>query len=160
MKIAVIGIGQCIRGDDGVGLKAVRQWMDTFPDTASRSEIQVDISELPGLTLLDFLEGANAAVLVDAMECLTIPGTIHTLSPEELSSFTTDAKSAHGWGVAETLRLDQMLNSSRKKIPLQLIGVEVGQVGIGAGLSKSVEQALPLICEAIQKEVQAFLVSL
>ena len=159
MKIAVIGIGQSLRGDDAIGLKAVHQWMDRFPETASRSEIQVDTSELPGLTLLDMLEGAQAAVLVDAIECVTIPGTIHSLNPEQLSSFTTDAKSAHGWGVAETLRLDKMLNPSRKKIPIQLIGIEVGQVGMGSGLSKSVEQALPLVCEAIQKEVQTFLVS-
>jgi hydrogenase maturation protease len=160
MKIAVIGIGQSFRGDDEIGLKAVQQWMDRYPETASRSEIQVDISELPGLTLLDLLEGAKAAVLVDAIECLTFPGTIHSINPEQLSSFTTDAKSAHGWGVAETLRMDQMLNPSRKKIPIKVIGIEVGQVEIGSALSKSVEQALPLVCEAIQKEVQTFLVSL
>lgn len=160
MKIVVIGIGQSIRGDDAIGLKAVHQWMDTFPETASRSEIQVETCELPGLTLLDFLEKAKAAILVDAIECLTIPGTIHSIRPEQLSTFTTDAKSAHGWGVAETLKLNQLLSPSRKNIPIQLIGIEVGQVEIGSGLSKSVEQALPLVCEAIQKEVQTFLGSL
>jgi hydrogenase maturation protease len=157
MRIAVIGIGQSLRGDDAVGLEAVRQWQENYPETANRSDIQVDVSELPGLALLDLLDGSKAAILVDAVKCYSVPGTIHTLRSEQLSAFTTDAKSAHGWGVAETLRLDRMLNPNRQTIPIQIIGVEVGQMQVGNGLSKTVEQALPRICEAIQNEVQALL---
>ena len=157
MKIAVIGIGQSLRGDDAVGLEAVRQWQETYPDTANRPDIKVNVSELPGLPLLELLDGSEAAVLVDAVKCYSVPGTIHTLLPEQLAAFTTDAKSTHGWGVAETLRLDRMLNPDRPTIPIQLIGVEAGQMEMGSGLSKTLEQALPRVCEAIQKEVQTLL---
>jgi hydrogenase maturation protease len=157
MKIAVIGIGQSLRGDDAVGLEAVRQWQESYPDTANRSDIKVNVSELPGLALLEMLDGAEAAVLVDAVKCYSVPGTIHTLHPEQLAAFTTDAKSAHGWGVAESLRLDRMLNPDRQTIPIQLIGIEAGQMEMGSGLSKTLEQALPRVCEAIQKEVQTLL---
>ncbi len=34
MKIAVIGIGQSLRGDDAAGLEAVRQWQEKYPKTA------------------------------------------------------------------------------------------------------------------------------
>lgn len=157
MKIAVIGIGQSLRGDDAVGLEAVRQWREKYPETANRSDVQVDVSELPGLALLDLLDGSEAAILVDAVRCYSAPGTIHTLHPEQLSAFTTDAKSAHGWGVAETLQLDRMLNPTREVIPIQMIGVEVDQMQMGIGLSETVEQALPRVCEAIQIEVQTLL---
>ena len=157
MKIAVIGIGQSLRGDDAVGLEAVRQWQESYPDTANRPEIKVNVSELPGLALLELLDESEAAVLVDAVKCYSVPGTIHTLLPEQLSAFTTDTKSAHGWGVAETLQLDRMLNPDRPTIPIQLIGVEAGQMEMGSGLSKTLEQALPRVCEAIQKEVQILL---
>ncbi len=157
MKVVLIGIGQSLRGDDAVGLEAVRQWQKNYPETANRPDIQVNLIELPGLALLDLLDESEAAVLVDAVKCYSVPGTIHTLRSEQLAAFTTDAKSAHGWGVAETLRLDRMLNPDRQTIPIQLIGVEVGQMEMGYGLSKTVEQALPRVCEAIQNEVQTLL---
>ena len=157
MKIAVIGIGQSLRGDDAVGLEAVRQWQENYPDTANRPDIKVNVSELPGLSLLDLLDGSEAAILVDAVKCYSVPGTIHTLCSEQLSAFTSDAKSAHGWGVAETLRLDRMLNPDRQTIPIQIIGVEVGQIQVGNGLSKTVEQALPQVCKVIKNEVRTLL---
>jgi hydrogenase maturation protease len=157
MKIAVIGVGQSLRGDDAVGLVAVRQWRKKYPETANRSDIRVDVSELPGLALLDLLDGSEAAILVDAVKGYSVPGTIHYLRSEQLSSFTSDAKSAHGWGVADTLRLDQILNPSRYIIPIQLIGVEIEQIQMGIELSKTVEQALPRVCEAIQNEIQTLL---
>ena len=157
MKIAVIGIGQSLRGDDGVGIIAVRQWQENYPETANRSDIKVDVSELPGLALIDLLEGSEAAILVDALKCYSVPGSIHTLQTEQLSAFTADAKSAHGWGVAETLRLERMLNPHRQLITIQLIGVEVEQMQMGFGLSKTVEFVLPRVCEAIQNQVQTLL---
>jgi Ni,Fe-hydrogenase maturation factor len=42
-------------------------------------------------------------------------------------------------------------------IPIQLIGIEVEQMQMGIGLSKTVELALPRVCEAIQNQVQTLL---
>ena len=48
-RVAVIGIGQSLRGDDAAGLEAVRRWEEKFHETANRLEIRVEASELPGL---------------------------------------------------------------------------------------------------------------
>ena len=74
-KIIVIGIGQSLRGDDAVGPKAVRQWQESFPETASRPEVRVETLELPGLDLLTYLDGMDDAVLVDAIQCSALVGT-------------------------------------------------------------------------------------
>ena len=115
MKIAVIGIGQSLRGDDAAGLNAIRQWQKKYPETASRPEVRVDASELPGLALIDLLDDTDAAVIVDAVQSSAKPGTIHRISPDELSAFTPDAQSAHGWGVAETLQLGRELYPTLKE---------------------------------------------
>src|SRR5689334_15543821 len=107
--IAVIGIGQSLRGDDAVGLEAIQQWREKFPETASRPEVRIEASELPGLALLDTLSNIESAILVDAVHSSAQPGTIYRLNENELASFTSDSKSAHGWGVAETLRLGHQL---------------------------------------------------
>jgi hydrogenase maturation protease len=157
MKIAVIGIGQSMRGDDAAGLEAVRRWQKQFPETSQRPELHVELSESPGLALLDELDGCDAGVLVDAVQSFVGPGTLHRLDPEQLSAFGPDAKSAHGWGVAETLQLDRQLNPARQRIPIRVIGIEAGQLGVGTGLSREVKEALPRACEAIQHEVEELL---
>jgi hydrogenase maturation protease len=157
VRIAVIGIGQSLRGDDAAGLEAVRRWQEKYPETANRPEVRVEASELPGLALINLLDDMDAAVIVDAVQSSAKPGTIHRISPDELSAFTPDAKSAHGWGIAETLQLGRELYPTLKKLPIRLIGIEAEQVSMGAGLSQNVIQALPELCYTIEDEVQTFL---
>jgi hydrogenase maturation protease len=152
--VAVIGIGQSLRGDDGAGPEAVRQWLEKFQETANRPEVRVAACELPGLNLLDMLQEADGAILVDAVQSSNAPGTIHHLSEEELSAFMSDSKSAHGWGVAETLRLGSHL---MMKKDIRIIGIEAEQMKLGTGLSGAVSNAIPAICSAIEKEVNNLL---
>jgi len=154
-KVAVIGIGQSLRGDDAAGLEAVRQWMEKFSETANRPEVRIEASELPGLALLDVFNDVNIAILVDAVQSSAKPGTIHRLNENELSTFTSDAKSAHGWGVAETLQLRSQLTDGEANI--RIIGIEAGQTELGAGLSKAVEDAMPEVCAAIEQEINSLL---
>ena len=154
-KVAVIGIGQSLRGDDAAGLEAVRQWKEKFPETANRPEVQIEASELPGLALLDVLCKVNAAILVDAIQGSDKPGTVHRLGEAELASFTSDSKSAHGWGVAETLRLGSQLISTSPKI--RIVGINSEQAEMGANLSNAVREAMPKACEAIEEEVNELL---
>ena len=154
-KIAVIGIGQSMRGDDAAGIEAVRQWSEKYPETAVRPEIQIEADELPGLGLLDTLHEVDAAVLVDAVQSAAKPGTIYRLDEDELAAFISDSKSAHGWGVAETIRMGRQLDEVNSAI--RIIGIEIEQVEIGTGLSKSVRDAMPAICEIIEEELSILL---
>jgi hydrogenase maturation protease len=155
MKIAVVGIGQSLRGDDAAGLEAVRLWQEQYPQTAHR--VRVEFPELPGLGLLDLLEGINAAILVDAVHSSAAPGTLIQIGPEDLASFTPDAGSAHGWGVAETLQLGRSLYPSLASCYITLIGIVGGQFDLGEGLSPEVRAALTAAVERIEKEVQNLL---
>lgn len=152
--VTVIGIGQSLRGDDGAGPEAVRQWLERFQETANRPEVRVAACELPGLVLLDMLQDTDSAILVDSVQSSNTPGTIHHLSEEELSAFASDSKSAHGWGVAETLRLGSHLMMKKN---IRIIGIEAGQMELGTGLSGAVSDAMPAICNAIEKEVNDLL---
>jgi hydrogenase maturation protease len=155
-KVAVIGIGQSLRGDDAAGLAAVRQWREKYPETAGRPEVRVETDELPGLALLDLIEEAEAAILVDAVQSSALPGTIHLLSEEDLSAFPTSAKSAHGWGVAETLDMGRLLGKI-DSTSIRLICIEAEQVTLGTELSKAIQDTMPRVCKAIQEEVEALI---
>jgi hydrogenase maturation protease len=149
MKVLILGIGQSLRGDDAAGLEAVRHWQTDFPETAGR--VRVELCELPGLGLLDLLEGMPAAIIVDALHAATVPGALYRLDPEDLAAFTAGAGSAHGWGVAETLAMGRSLYPALAKCRITLIGIVGGQFDLGVGLSPEVQASLALAAMMIEK---------
>jgi len=151
MNILILGIGQSLRGDDAAGLEAVRLWREKFPQTAGT--VRVELSEFPGLALLDLLEGMDAAIIVDAIQSSASAGTVICLTPDELAGFTPETGSAHGWGVAETLQLGRSLHPSLAKCRVALIGITGGQFGMGAGLSPEVREALAKAANMLESEV-------
>ncbi|MFN8382116.1 MAG: hydrogenase maturation protease [Anaerolineales bacterium] len=155
MQVAVVGVGQSLRGDDAIGLEVLRQWQGNFPETANRPEVRVEACEMPGLALLDLLQDVDAAIFVDAIQGTFPIGTVHLLDENELAAFLSDAKSAHGWGLAETLKLGSALTGV--KVNVRVIGIQIEQTAIGAWLSKAVQDAIPIACEVLQKEVDKLL---
>jgi hydrogenase maturation protease len=157
--LIIIGIGQTMRGDDSVGMCVVKDWEQQYPETAAHVLVSISFQPLPGLGLLDQLSGYETAILVDAVlgGPRISPGSLLYLGPEDLASFTRGTGSAHGWGVAESLKLAETLK--RKDIPEQItiLGVGGQQVDIGADLSPEVADALPDAVEALNRLVQNWL---
>jgi hydrogenase maturation protease len=150
----IIGIGQTLRGDDSAGLAAVQLWQDNYL-AAWDPGVQVELAGLPGLALLEIISGHQEAVIVDAIRSHHLPGTVHRLTPDQLGSFETGSRSAHGWGVSETLALGRHLCSDDMPEHIIIIGIEAGQVRIGAELSDPVKSALPVAAEIIESTVSA-----
>lgn len=158
--LVVVGLGQPLRGDDGVGVEAVAAWQAAYPETACHPAVRVHLAEAPGLGLLDLIGGASAALLVDAVRSGAPPGTLHLLQDGDLESFAGGARSAHGWGVAETLALARIADPGGLPARLQILGVEAGGVEPGAGLSPALRAALPEIAARIQALVVQMLADL
>ncbi len=153
--IKIIGIGQSLRGDDAAGLSAVRLWVDTFQ--ARHPQVQVELVELPGIGLLNILEGARLAILVDAVHSSATPGTLHRLTADQLESFGAGSGSAHGWGVAETLSLGRQLAPENLPAELIIIGIKAGQLNLGEALSPEVKTCLPEAVKLIEQCLNAAL---
>lgn len=149
----VIGIGQALRGDDAAGLEIVKRWQAGHPETANDAQVVVELAPLPGLSLLSFLECVDAAILVDAMSSGAPAGTLHVLNQADLASFGSDAQSAHGWGVAETLALGENLYGDKLPGQISLLAIETGTVEMGSQLSPAVQEALPAAVQRLQQLV-------
>ncbi len=152
--IKVIGVGQSLRGDDAAGIEAVRFWQATYLDKREYPEVQIELAELPGIDLLNILEGAEVAILVDSIHCSHDPGSIRVLSESDLDAFTAGSASAHGWGVAETLSVGRQLTPNTMPKKLILIGIEAWQLDLGKSLSPGVRAALPEAARLIDRCIQ------
>jgi hydrogenase maturation protease len=152
MNIAVIGIGQSLRGDDGIGPEAVRRWITEFPADTQDPRIQTRLLETPGLGLIDYLQECDAAILVDAVSTGGSEGAVRIFESTPETMLTPAEKTAHGFGVVETLSLAR---KSGIQLPsrLILIGIEGHHYELGRSLSGPVREAIPKAVEAIQEKV-------
>jgi hydrogenase maturation protease len=102
--------------------------------------------------LLDALDGADAAVLVDAARTGGAPGAIRRLAPEDLAR--QRSPSSHGLGVAQALALATALG--RAPAQIEVVAIEAEQLAYGA-LSPSVAAAIGAAADAalrIARELQ------
>jgi hydrogenase maturation protease len=156
MNIIVIGIGQSLRGDDGIGPEAVGLWSTVHPQTAEDPRIRILLLETPGLGLLADLETPDAAVLVDAVSTGRSAGSVGVFDPIPDTGLSAAEKTAHGFGVAESISVARK-TGARLPPRLVLIGIEGEQYELGRGLSDSVRAALPAAAEKIQQVVSGLL---
>lgn len=156
-KLTLIGIGQSFRGDDAIGIMAVKAWVEKFPDTANHPDLLVQTAETPGVGLLDMLTEAPVVVLVDAVRSGAVGGTIHRLTENQIASFAAKIESGHGWGVAESLKLGRTLGRDDLPEEIHILGIEGEQFNVGTKLSPSVDEQIPSILDEIQKLVSLIL---
>ncbi len=144
----VIGIGNTMRRDDGVGIVAVERLADRVTDGAA------DLVTMDGEStrLIEAWAGADHAVVVDAIRSGESAGVIRRLEVgrDALPSWAPRASSHHA-GLAEAVDLGRALD--RLPDHLVIYGVEVGDVSPGEGLSPAVAAALPDLVRQLQTEL-------
>jgi hydrogenase maturation protease len=150
--VRVIGLGNLEAGDDAVGLLAVR---------AARLELEglhgVEVVETgAGAHVIDLLQGAGAAVVVDAVRAPSggrSPGTLIRVEagPDGLPAEVSSSISSHGFGIAEAVGLASALGEAPRVV---FVGVEVAAVEAGRPLSGPVEAALPALVDAVVREAR------
>ncbi len=149
-KTVIIGLGNPILTDDGVGIKVARALRDELGSNSS-----IDIKELyaGGIRLLDAMTGYEKAVLVDAMVTgKRSPGTICSVSDSELGSARNIA-STHDINFATALELGRMLGI-RLPGDIKVFGIEAEEVErFGETLTDNVARAVPQVVRLITEDM-------
>ncbi len=150
-KQAVIGIGNPLRGDDGVGPRVVEELQRrTLPENVSLLD-----GGTGGLGLLSLLEnGWQRVILVDAADVGRAPGEFVRFTPDQVRMARTEhALSIHNAGLSDALALADALG---RRLPQMVIfGVQPGVIGWREGLSAPVEAAVPRLVAAVLRELHS-----
>ncbi len=152
MKILVLGLGNELYGDDGVGVHVVRSLKRNLRTKGKNPEWleKVDFKEssLSGLALLDVIIGYDRLVVIDTIKKENpIPGRIRVLEEKKLRSFP--GPSPHYVSFPQTLEIGKTLGL---KVPreIQVIAVEAKNIyHLGEGLSEKMREALPAIVQKV-----------
>ncbi|MBL7065411.1 MAG: hydrogenase maturation protease [Anaerolineae bacterium] len=165
MSELILGLGNPLRGDDGVGCRVAEE--------LARRELPPGVQALDGgaagLRLLDLLEGWERVVIVDAAEMGRRPGEFVRFTPTDVRLVSASDRpstgpstmlrtssghrfSLHHVGLSEVLALADALGRTLPE--MVIFGVQPARVGWGEGLSLAVEAALPALIAIVLEEVK------
>jgi hydrogenase maturation protease len=132
---AVVGIGTGDRGDDGVGVLVADRVRELDP-----AGVAV-VSVATPLDLLDVFDRYDSVVVLDAVRSGADAGavTVRVVDEAPLPA-RPPAAGTHGLGVPEAVELARALD--RLPARLVLVGVELADVTVGAGLTEAVARAV------------------
>ena len=148
-KTLVLGIGNPILKDDGIGLQVVERLEGLFcdPDTTFLK------TTMAGLNLLDLLAEFDRAIVVDAIQAGGKIGEVYRLSPEDFVA-RDGFPHLHTIDFFQTLMLGRTLNRSMPDDVI-IVAIEVKNVSdFGEDLTIEVERAIPTAVDQVLRELQ------
>ena len=151
METLVIGLGNPILSDDGVGWRVVEEVEKHITELSL--PVEVDYLSLGGLSLMERLIGYKRAIIVDAIYSGKYPiGKVAAFNLDELSN----PNDGHTSSVHDTTLMTAMDTGKRLNVPLpdtvHVVAIEVLNVhDFSEELSPSVAAAVPIAVEHVMK---------
>lgn len=147
----VIGLGNVILSDDGLGVHAVRRLQERH---AVGEDVELVEGGTAGLLLLPHLADARRAIVVDAIDVGAAPGTLTRLDGEDWVSAFSPRMSPHEVALEDLLGAAQLSGAWPEE--LVLLGIQPGSIALGTETSQPVAAAINQLVDAIMAELDAW----
>lgn len=147
-KVAVIGIGNPMMADDGIGPRLIAELEDSVPG--------VDLIDMGtgGMQLVHVLAGYDSVIIIDSADMGLSPGESRVFSPYDVVSFKeTRAYSLHDWDLLRSIEISRQLGEAPAKI--LILAIQPGCFEMREGLSLEVETGIPRYIEEVRRCVAA-----
>lgn len=150
MKTLVLGLGNPILTDDGVGPLVAKE----IRDRVDRREVTVTEASQAGLNLLDLLAGYDRTIIIDAIQTVGgKAGQIYRLESGALNA-TRHATSTHDINLATALELGNKLGLALPK-QIDIFAIEVADTStFSEECTPRVREAIPVCAEIIIRELE------
>jgi hydrogenase maturation protease len=143
-KIAVLGMGNELLKDEGIGVHVIR-YLENVPGLGSVR--LVDGGTRPDA--IDEIGDVGRLIIVDAIRGEGDPGAVYRLSPEQVQA--QKPSSVHELTVMDMLWAMDILGS----VPdVTIIGIEPKEIDWGLELSPELANKLPQIAEVVLEEIR------
>lgn len=147
-RILVLGVGNILLRDEGVGVKAVMK-LDSEYDFSPNVDI-MDGGTL-GLRLLDPISEADHLIVVDAVRLGEVPGTLYRFPIEDLERKLTFKNSLHQLDLVETLAFAEVLGKRPSSV---VVGIEPADISPWSmELTEIVEARFGELCTKVLEEI-------
>ena len=150
-RTLILGLGNPILGDDGVGIAIAREIRDGWPTDPS-----IDILEagLAGRFLLDVITGYQTVVVADAIitDEKALAGSIYSLSVDDLGK-AVNPYASHALDLRTTVESGKQLGYEMPET-IRVYAVEIKEDTVfREGLSREVEAAVVPVARKIMQDL-------
>ncbi len=146
--IAVLGVGNVLLSDEGFGVRVVQhlmKWYDFDP------QIRLIDGGTLGWDLLNFLQGVEKLIVIDAIDAKAVPGTFFVLKNEEVKKYFKRKVSGHEAGIQEVLAWFDIMGKPIKEITV--VGVQPQSLDTGLTLTPLIEKIVPKAVDAVLNQL-------
>jgi len=146
--IAIVGVGNLLLSDDGVGIHAVRRLRS---DARVESMARLIDGGTVGTDLLAEVCGCENLLIVDAVDAGLPPGTTIRMDFSGPDPQQVDTRNAHQSGIPGLLDDLRLLGQAPRQVVL--VGVQPAALGLGTELSPEVAGALPAVSAEVVRQL-------
>ena len=144
----VLGVGNSLQIDDGVGVHAVAELMKMqWPE-----EVEIVDGGVAGLDLIAIVDKREYVIVLDAVDAGHEAGTIFKFTPEDVENQTLHYDSLHQIGLLETIQMAKLTGSAPKHTII--LGVQPEKVDWGMELTDTIRECLPRLIELTKEEIK------
>ncbi len=147
--IAIIGVGNFLMGDEGVGIHATQKLRKEF----KRDDCDIIDAGVPSMALLHMLEGRRLVFIIDCADFDGAAGEIEVFRPDEVKHEQNAEISIHASELLTTL--DVGLKIGMEMPPIWIIGIQPGSIEESMELSEDVKDALADLPEIIENFISS-----
>lgn len=147
-RVVVLGVGNLLLGDEGVGVHCVAALERELDLPASVRLIDGGTSTH---ALLEEVEDLDALIIVDAVATGGRPGELVRLEGDQVPSAFATVLSPHQIGVADLLATLALVGRSPRRVVL--LGIEPARIELDLELSPVVAARLPALCDLVIAEL-------
>lgn len=134
--IAIIGVGNYLMGDEGVGIHAIEELRSLeWPDN-----VEIIDGGTPGVGLLHLIDGRDIAIIVDCADFGGVPGEIKIFDPDSLKQDARAESGLHATDLLTALELAKKTVKYPKKV--RIIGIQPKTIEMRNTLSEEVKSSL------------------
>lgn len=149
MRVVVLGLGNILLRDEGVGVRVVEALAERYSLPA---EIEVVDGGTAGMELLNTLAGCGHLLICDAVQTGAPPATVVKLAGAEIPALFQTRFSPHQLGLAEVLATLTLTDEAPGTVTL--IGVVPLDLELGIDLSPEVAAVLGRAIEYLVSELR------
>jgi hydrogenase maturation protease len=153
VKTLLLGLGNELYGDDGIGIRVVRRLKDEAArktrTAGALRDTDLEECSLSGLALLDVIVGYDRLVIVDTIKRpFPVPGRIHLLGEKDVRSLP--GPSPHYVSIPQAIEIGRKLGL-RVPTEIQIVAVEAKNMyTLGEDLSQEMRERLPAIIRKVK----------
>jgi hydrogenase maturation protease len=151
VKLLILGIGNPILGDDGVGFHVAQELARLITDDA----IDIEDASTSGLNLLDIIMGYDKVVIIDAIKTEGgEPGEIYRLRPEAFIKSVHLATSMHDLNLPTVLEVGNKLMPEEMPREIVIFAIEVEEIEkFTEEMTAKVKEAVPKVVKLVLGEI-------